>query len=167
MKTIKLMRHAKSSWDNPDLADFDRPLNQRGLRDAPFMGSVIYNNNLGPGLIISSPAKRAKQTAILVKETAGVNTPITYHDQIYEASPTTLLKVVSELPDEYNNILLIGHNPGIEGFIKLLTGEIQSMPTAAFANINLNIAKWSQIEAGCGTVEVIARPKELMKRVDI
>jgi phosphohistidine phosphatase len=167
MKIIKLMRHAKSSWANPDLADFARPLNPRGLWDAPFMGSVIFENDLRPDLIISSPAKRAKQTAILVKETAEVDAPIKYIEQIYEASPGALLKIVSTLSDQYNCVMLVGHNPGIEGFIKLLTGETQTMPTASFAKINLKIEKWTEIEANCGKIEVILRPKELKKRVEI
>jgi phosphohistidine phosphatase len=167
MKIIKLMRHAKSSWENPDLADFDRPLNPRGLKDAPFMGSIIHDNELGPEIIISSPAKRARQTAILFKETAEVKASIEYNDQIYEASPTALLKIVSKLSEDFQSVLLIGHNPGMEGFIRLLTGEIQSMPTAAFASINLSIEKWADVGANCGNLEVILRPKELKKRVEI
>lgn len=167
MKTINLLRHAKSSWDNPDLADFDRPLNTRGLQDAPFMGSIIYENNFVPDLIVSSPAKRAKQTAILIKETVEINTPITYIDQIYEASPTTLLKVASEFSDTNTSVLLIGHNPGIEGFIRILTGEIHQIPTATFTKINLSIEKWSDITVNCGSVEVIIRPKDMIQRVEL
>lgn len=161
------MRHAKSSWDNPDISDFDRPLNQRGLQAAPFMGNQIYKNNLIPNLIVSSPAKRAKQTAILVRESAGVETKISFEDKIYEASPTTLLYLVSEFSDKYESVLLVGHNPGIEGFIRILTSEVHQMPTAAVAQISLNLEKWSDISINCGQLELLMRPKDLMKRVDI
>ncbi len=161
------MRHAKSSWDNPDLSDFDRSLNTRGLHDAPFMGNIIYENNFSPDSIFSSPAKRAKQTAILVKETAEISTPIKFIEQIYEASPAALLKVASEFPETAASALLIGHNPGIEGFIKILTNEIHQIPTATFIRINLSIVEWKDISVGCGSIEVIMRPKELTKRVEI
>lgn len=167
MKTLQIMRHAKSSWDNPNLADFDRPLNSRGLRDAPFMGNVIYKNDFIPDLIVSSPAKRAKQTAVLVKEIAEIKPPIKFIDQIYEASPNTLLKIVAELSDKDDSVLLIGHNPGLEGFIKLLTGEYHQLPTATLVKLNLSIEKWSEITPDCGTVEVVLRPKDLMQRVDV
>lgn len=166
MRKLLIMRHAKSSWDNPDISDFDRPLNARGLQAAPFMGSQIYKNGLIPDLIISSPAKRAKQTAVLVRESAGIEGKIEFVEKIYEASPTTLLYVTSELPDKYKSVLLVGHNPGIEGFIRILTGEIHEMPTASVAQISLNIEKWADISLNCGQLELLMRPKELMKRVD-
>ena len=161
------MRHAKSSWDNTNLADFDRPLNTRGLHDAPFMGSIIYENGFAPEMVFSSPAKRAKQTAVLVKETAGIQSPVKYLDQIYEASPSSLLRVVSEFPEYIDSALLIGHNPGIEGFIKLLTNELHPIPTATFIRINLSVSHWEEITANCGRIEVIMRPKELAQRVEI
>ena len=167
MRTLLIMRHAKSGWDNPDLADFDRPLNSRGLKTAPFMGNIIYENDLQPDFIISSPAKRAKQTAILVKETAQIETKIEYEEKIYEASPTTLLYVAAGIPDEKESVLLVGHNPGIEGFIRMLTGESSVIRTAAIAKISLNIEKWSEIAANSGTLDLLMRPKDLMKRVEI
>jgi phosphohistidine phosphatase len=166
MRKLLIMRHAKSSWDNPDISDFDRPLNQRGLQAAPFMGNQIYKNGLIPDLIVSSTAKRAKQTAILVRESAGVETKITFEDKIYEASPTTLLYVVAELSDKHESVMLVGHNPGMEGFIRILTGEIHQMPTAALAQISLNIEKWNDISINCGQLELLIRPKDLMKRVN-
>lgn len=167
MRKLLIMRHAKSSWDKPDISDFDRPLNQRGLQTAPFMGSQIYKNGLIPDLIVSSPAKRAKQTAVLARESAGVESAIQYEDKIYEASPTTLLYLASELPDKYESVLLVGHNPGIEAFIRILTSEIHQMPTGAIAQISLNIEKWGDISINCGQIEFIMRPRDLMKRVDI
>ena len=123
MKTLYILRHAKSSWDKPDLADFDRPLNERGMIAAPFMGQVIYDRQYQPEIILSSPAKRSKQTAILVKETGELAARIKYDDRIYEASPQILLQVVADTDNKHESLMLVGHNPGIEGFIRFLTGK--------------------------------------------
>lgn len=163
MKTLLILRHAKSSWDNPDIADFDRPLNSRGLEAAPIMGGVLYKNNLQPQKILSSPAKRAKQTAILIKETAQIEGKINYVEGIYEASPLKLLNIVSEVEDKIDSILLVGHNPGLEGFIKMLTGESYEMATAALIKIDLNIENWYDITANRGKVSLFVRPKDEMK----
>ncbi len=159
MKTIYLLRHAKSSWENTDLADFDRPLNRRGLENAPVIGGKIYENKFRIDSIISSPAKRAKQTAILVKEAAQNESAIDFDERIYEASPQRLLKVASETGDDKMSLLLVGHNPGLEGFIKLLTGETKEMPTAALAVIYLKIGRWAEIKANCGELQLLITPK--------
>lgn len=159
MKTLLLLRHAKSSWENADLADFDRPLNSRGLEAAPLVGGIIYDRQLQPDLILSSPAKRAKQTAVLVKETGQIAAKIRYEEKIYEASPSALLQILSEQEDRNEKILLVGHNPGLEGLIKVLTGETTAMATAALAKINLNIEEWKDISASCGQLEFLARPE--------
>lgn len=166
MKTLLILRHAKSSWDNPDLSDFDRPLNTRGLEAAPLMGTVIYNKGLQPQAIFSSPAKRAKQTAILVKETAEVKQEINFIEDIYEASPLRLLRIVSEINDKYETVLLVGHNPGLEGFTKLLTGESYEMPTASLVQIALRIDSWSDITANRGKVLLFVRPKDIGKQAE-
>jgi len=160
MKTIFLLRHAKSSWENSDLSDFDRPLNQRGLETAPFMGEIIFKNQFQIDLIVSSPATRARQTAILVKEAAKINGEIEYDDGIYEASPPRLVKVLSEIVEKYQSAMLVGHNPGMEGLVKFLAGEIQPMPTAALAVIDLKIDKWNEINADCGTLRTLLRPRK-------
>ena len=161
MKKLFLLRHAKSSWENNDLADFDRPLNARGLTAAPQIGEIIYKNHFQIDAIISSPAKRTKQTAILIMKIAEISGSIQYDDRIYEASPRQLLEVLSAIPDECESVMLVGHNPGIEGLIKLLTYEIQVMPTASLAEIELEIEKWSETAAGCANLSRVIRPKEL------
>lgn len=163
MKTLFLLRHAKSSWDDDSLADFDRPLNERGLSTAPFMGETIAKRGFAPGLIISSPANRAARTATLVKESAGLNTEIRHDDRIYEASPQTLRQVATEIDAGVDSAMLVGHNPGMEGFIRHLTGRIEPMPTAALAVIELDIDNWNAIDAGSGKIVEIIRPKEEMK----
>ncbi|MGI9035726.1 MAG: SixA phosphatase family protein [Pyrinomonadaceae bacterium] len=157
MKTLLLLRHAKSSWENADLADFDRPLNSRGLEAAPLAGNIIYDRNLQTDLILSSPAKRAKQTAVLVKETGQIASKIQYEEKIYEASPLTLLSVLAEQDDKNEKILLIGHNPGLEDLVKVLTGEAATMQTATLAKINLEIENWKDISPNCGALEFVAR----------
>ena len=97
MKTLFLMRHAKSSWDDADLADFQRPLNDRGLRTAPFMGELMREKGFAPAIILSSPAERAKQTASAAKKAGGFRSELRFDGRIYEASPHTLSQVVSEI----------------------------------------------------------------------
>lgn len=164
MKTLFVLRHAKSSWENPDWADFERPLNSRGLDAARFIGELIYDRRLGPQIIISSPAKRAKQTAVLVKELAEITKPVKFDERIYEASPHALFNLIREFDEKYQSVLIVGHNPGFENLVRLLTGETVSMPTAALAKINLKINKWSDLETGVGELEFLLRPKEEMKK---
>jgi len=154
------MRHAKSSWDDSDLADFDRPLSDRGEAAAPFMGELIAARGLAPEEIVSSPAKRALQTATLVKESGGIEAPIRLDERIYEAGAQTLKQVASEFRDELDIMMMIGHNPGFEGFVSFLTGKQESMPTAALAVIDLDIDKWSDVKNGEGDLIEVIRPKE-------
>ena len=154
------MRHAKSSWDDSDLADFDRPLSDRGEAAAPFMGELIAGRGLAPEEIVSSPAKRALQTATLVKESGGIEAPIRLDERIYEAGAQTLKQVASEFRDELDIMMMIGHNPGFEGFVSFLTGRQESMPTAALAVIDLDIDKWSDVKNGEGDLIEVIRPKE-------
>jgi phosphohistidine phosphatase len=163
MKTIYILRHAKSSWDDESLSDFERPLNERGINTAPFMGEVISRRGYSPAVIISSPAKRAATTATLVKESSGLNADLRCDDRIYEASPNTLRQVASEIGDDLDSAMLVGHNPGMEGFIRYLTGQIEPMPTAALAVISLAIDSWKDLDADTGTIVEIIRPKDEMK----
>lgn len=161
MKTLLILRHAKSSWDDTDLSDFERPLNARGLTAAPLMGKVMREKHITPDLIISSPAQRARQTTNLLRKTAEFDVPVNYEEKVYEASPLTLLHIAAGIDAEKETVLFIGHNPGLEGFIKVLTGENESMPTAALAKINLNIENWREISTGCGTLAFLIRPKDI------
>jgi phosphohistidine phosphatase len=165
MKKIFILRHAKSSWIDPKLSDFERPLNDRGLNAAPFMGELIARRGLFPDAIVSSPAKRAAQTATLLKESAGLNIEIKFDDRIYEASPNTLRQAVSELDNNLDSVMLVGHNPGIEGFIRYLTGQTESMPTAALAIIKLKIDRWADIAADSGKLIEVIRPKDEMHAI--
>ena len=160
MKRLLLMRHAKSSWDDQDLADFDRPLNDRGLAAAPFMGELIAGRGLAPDEIVSSPAKRAVHTATLFKDSGGFEALIRLEERIYEAGPQTLKQVAAEFRDEFDVVMMVGHNPGFEGFVSYLTGKHESMPTAAVAVIDLNIDNWSDVKNAEGDLIEVIRPKE-------
>lgn len=163
MKLLFLLRHAKSSWTDAGLSDFERPLNERGLNAAPFMGELMSRHSLSPEVIIASPATRAAQTARLVKEAGGSNAEIRQEERIYEASPNTLRQVISELSDDLNSAMLVGHNPGMEGLIRYLTDRIEPMPTAALAVIKLKIDSWNEIRQDCGEVVSVYRPKDEMQ----
>jgi len=161
MKRLYVMRHAKSSWDDASLADYDRPLNERGLETAPMMGRLIRARGYIPDVVLSSPAKRAKKTAKLSTEAAKITSSILFDEQIYEASPQTLIKVLAGLDDHARSAMVVGHNPGMEGLIRLLTGDMATMPTAAFAIIDLDIEKWSDIDYETGRLVELLRPKEV------
>jgi phosphohistidine phosphatase len=163
MKTLYILRHAKSSWDDSDLADFDRPLNDRGKTTAPFMGEVMQRNGYAPAVIISSPAVRARETAKLAKQAGALEADIKLEERIYEASPQALQQVISEVDDRFDSAMVVGHNPGMEGFIRLLTGKSEPMPTASLAIIDLDTPSWAAIKPGSGTLTRIIRPKDEMK----
>lgn len=162
MKTLYILRHAKSSWDDHSLSDFERPLNGRGLRAAPFIGSMMKEHGFKPDAIVSSPAKRAEQTAELVRDGAGLDKEIEFNERIYEATVGTLIAVISATIEERTSLLFVGHNPSIEGLVYYLTGEIAPMPTAALAVIKLDIDNWTAISAGRGTLIRVFRPREEM-----
>ncbi len=157
------MRHAKSSWSEASLADIERPLNERGLRAAPFMGKLMHEKGYEPDVILTSSAVRSRHTAALVKEAGKLRGVLQFEPSIYEASPNGLRQVVSELTKTHKSAMIVGHNPGIEGFIRFLTGTLEPMPTAALAWIELDIDKWSETNDGCGTLQTIVRPKDVMK----
>jgi phosphohistidine phosphatase len=161
MKTLYLLRHAESGRQEPGLEDFDRPLNDRGREAAPLVGRLIRERKLRVDLLLSSPAVRARQTAALVKESAGLSAGLLYDGRIYEADAAALLEVVTQAAEPAEALLLVGHNPGLERLLALLTGETRSMPTAALACVALDVEKWVQARVGAGRLEWLVRPKEL------
>lgn len=161
MKTLYLLRHAKSSWKDPELQDYDRPLNGRGMETAPLVGRFIRKRKLRFDLLISSPATRARQTAALVKESAGLSAELLYDERIYEADAARLLEVITQAAESADALMLVGHNPGMEELLTFLTGEEQHMPTAALACVALDVDKWGKARARTGRLEWLVRPKEL------
>jgi phosphohistidine phosphatase len=161
MKTIFIMRHAESDWENSNFEDFDRPLNTEGFASAPRMGNILYRIGVKLDLIISSPAKRAKQTAVLVSAGATIPTKMIFEDELYSSSPNTLLKTISRLKSDCDTVLLIGHNPGIEGLVLTLTGKLTEVYPASIVEIKLNLQSWDKIAEKCGIVGRKLSPNEL------
>ena len=127
------------------------------------MGKYILKQKLAPDGIVSSPAKRARQTVDLVVKASGLTIAPAFDKRIYEATARGLLEVVRQFDDAANTQMMIGHNPGFEEFLKSLTGETQVMPTAALASIELDVEKWKKVEPGVGKLKWIVRPKELKR----
>lgn len=161
MLNLFLMRHAKSSWDTPGLADFDRPLNERGKKAAPFMGEVFASKNCAVDLVLCSPAKRTRQTADLFMKAAGLDTPIDFEDGIYEASCRSLVNIIKRQDSESKNLLMIGHNPGFGELLFYLTQNREHFPTAALARISFDFEDWMHVNSETGKFHWILRPKEL------
>ena len=145
MKTLLILRHAKSSWKHPELADHERPLNKRGQHDAPKIGSLLVDRELLPQLILSSTSIRTRQTAEALIQTSGFSGKVEFLDSLYMAEPPAYLKALRALPDDLERVLVIGHNPGLEGLVQLLGGQIVALPTAALAHIVLPIQSWSSL----------------------
>jgi phosphohistidine phosphatase len=161
MKTLLLLRHAKSSWDDASLKDFDRPLNERGSRAAPLVGRFMREQGVAPDLVLCSPARRTRETVALVAQAAHWDAPVRFDERIYEASVERLVEVISQIEEKANKALVIGHNPGMEELIFHLTGEEKRVPTAALAQVALDVEKWGKIHQGCGTLDWLVKPKQL------
>ncbi|MGQ0736903.1 MAG: SixA phosphatase family protein [Acidobacteriota bacterium] len=163
MKTLLVLRHAKSSWSDPALDDRDRPLNERGRRDAPRVGALLRTHRLRPDLIISSDAVRARLTAQEVAKAARSPAEILLDGRLYLANPNEILSVVRTVTeDQGDTVMIVGHNPGLEQLIAQLTGERTEMPTAALAHVTLPIDRWREVEASTrGTLVGLWRPRDL------
>lgn len=148
MKTLTLVRHAKSSWKDRTLRDRDRPLNKRGTRDAPVMGQRIAAAGIRPSLIVSSPAVRAWTTAKAVA--AELSYPIEFlqrDDNLYLASLDDWLDVVAAQEESFNSIMLFGHNPGLTDFANYLSpGLTHNVPTAGVVSVNIDRGDWQLYE---------------------
>lgn len=144
MKTLTILRHAKSSWDNPALIDFDRPLNKRGERDAPEMGRRMLGAGIRPSLVISSPALRAWSTAKIVA--AELSYPAEFlqrEKDLYHASADRLFDVIARQDEGFNNMLLVAHNPGLTDLAnKLIPGLTSNLPTAGYVSIEVDTETW-------------------------
>ena len=162
MKTLLVFRHAKSSWKNANLADFDRPLNKRGKRDAPRMGELIRREGIVPDLIICSSAERALATAEAAALACGYDSEIKTTRQLYHAWSDEYLEVLNAVPDPHDRVMIVGHNPGMENLIEELTGDWIRMPTATLVQISLEIDTWSELSFESSALLVnFWRPKEL------
>ena len=162
MKTLLIMRHAKSSWNYPELSDYDRPLNKRGKRDAPRMGEHLRQEGLVPDRILSSSAKRARSTARRVAKAAGYTRKVKKLDALYDSVLGAYYKTLQVLPDTYQSVMVVGHNPTMEELVSHLSGRITWMPTAALAHIELPIEHWEAFDLYTkGTLVNLWTPKTL------
>ena len=160
MKQLFLVRHAKSSWGNPKLSDFDRPLNERGNKDKVVMGERLKNRLVKVDLIISSTAKRTTQTSIALAK--GIEYPtnkIEFMDEIYHASPSAMLSVINRTNNEIEDLVLVGHNPGISMLCDYLCNYSVDFPTLGVAKISFETNDWQEVFGETGTLEWFDYPK--------
>lgn len=171
MRTLSLLRHAKSSWDDNALTDFERPLAPRGEAAAPLMGRHMRDIGLAPDLVICSAALRTRETARLaLAEFGGDAPPIVYDERIYEASTADLLSRLQEVDAAIEHVLMIGHNPGLQRLVLQLTGGrlgadaaqiAEKLPTGALVVMALDIARWEDLKDGVGRVTHYMTPRRL------
>lgn len=161
MKTLLLLRHAKSSWSDPSLSDHQRPLNKRGRHDAPRIGRLIQHLGLEPQRIICSDAARTLATSRMVMEQTGWECPLTPTPDLYLAPPESYLQILHQMEDSIGCVMMVGHNPGIEATVELLTGELEFTPTGALAHIEFDAESWTHasLDGGARLVDFY-RPKE-------
>jgi phosphohistidine phosphatase len=147
MKTLYLIRHAKSDWDNPLLSDFDRPLNKRGKKNAPFMGNILAKAHIHPDLILSSPALRAQMTASKIAKQIGYDSDlIVYSEMLYAADYETIKSVLKSVLSTQQTVFLIGHNPGLTEFAEYISGHaIDNIPTCGLVCVKLKEDNWKNI----------------------
>jgi phosphohistidine phosphatase len=167
-RELLILRHAKSDWASDAASDFERPLAKRGKKDAPRVGSWLYREGIVPDRIISSPAHRARDTALKVSKALDLKKKqIIWDEAVYEADVPALLGVLARVPSADATVMLIGHNPGLEELIRYLAGDDVAepedgklLPTAAFARLEMP-DDWTRLEPGCASLLRIVRPRQL------
>ncbi|HWK06263.1 MAG TPA: histidine phosphatase family protein [Puia sp.] len=162
MKTLLLIRHAKSSWDNAHITDMDRPLNDRGKHDAPVMAQRLIKANIKVDLFVSSPARRAKNTAeIFIREFGRKESGILFIPELYHASVQAFKEVVSGLDESYGSAAVFSHNPGITAFVNTLTSvRLDNMPTCAIFAVTSLATQWSEFLTAGTTFWFFDYPKK-------
>jgi phosphohistidine phosphatase len=163
MKTLYIIRHAKSSWNYPGLSDFERPLNERGKRDAPRMGKRLKEKGVRPDLFLSSPAKRAFSTAKRIANVLGYEKEhIKTDKKLYHADDETMLEVIHGLKNKYNEVMVFGHNPGLTDFVNALMDTehpIDNIPTSGVVCFQFQTDAWATITWGTGHLLFFDYPK--------
>jgi len=170
MLTLSLLRHAKSSWSNPTLADRERPLTTRGVADAPLMGKAMAERGIDPELVLCSSARRTRDTLDLVLPELRVEPKVVYFDELYHASPAQMLEMLHGIQPGANRVMLVGHNPEIQSFALDLVGSgpkhfrdrlRTKYPTAGLAVINFVSGLWKSVSVNSGTLNLFLSPKDL------
>ncbi|MGH7500793.1 MAG: SixA phosphatase family protein [Longimicrobiales bacterium] len=169
MKTLLLIRHAKSSWDEPSLPDFQRPLSDRGRSAAPRMGRFMKNEGLIPDAVLCSGARRAVETWQSIAPLFD-SARVQIDDTLYMAAPDAMLSWVKRLPDDVQSVLMIGHNPGFEELALRLAGDgrkepmkrlRKKYPTGALAVLRFDAGSWTGVDDGTGFLDHFVRPKDV------
>jgi len=162
MKTLYVIRHAKSSWDDPELTDFERPLNERGKKDAPRMGKRLKEKDIHPQLLLSSPAKRAFSTSKRIADAIGYSREnIKTEKELYHADAETILSILRKLGDNISTLMIFGHNPGLTDFVNQLgkNTSIENIPTCGVVAFSLRIEHWRDLGFNSGELIFFDYPK--------
>lgn len=146
MKKLYIIRHAKSSWSDAELNDFERPLNKRGKANAPMMGERLKEKGVMPDIIISSPAKRAKSTAEMIAKEVGYEKKVLFDENIYESSVDELRKILTCINDENSTAFLFGHNPELNMLVDYYVKFYENIPTCGVVEIEFSCESWAEIE---------------------
>ena len=163
MKTILLLRHAKSDWGDRNMADIDRPLNARGQAAAPVMATWIAEHGLSPDLVLCSTARRTRETLALVRPALADKVPEVLDKALYLAEVPVLLARLRGLDDAVGTVLVIAHNPGLEDLAAKLSDFAGTMPTAGLVVLRFDVATWKQIAPGGGKLRAFVTPKGLQQ----
>lgn len=163
MKTLYVVRHAKSSWDNPFLNDADRPLNDRGKRDAPRMAKRLLEKKIVPDLMIASPATRAITTCHIMAQVLGITDDrIKVERSLYHANPSGVLQLVKDTGNQFGQVMIFGHNPGLTDFVNALRTDrsiIENIPTCGIVGFSIAIDAWSDLKWRQGKLDFFDYPK--------
>lgn len=167
MKLLILLRHAKSDWGTEELADFDRPLNERGKQDAPRMARYLKDSRIIPQRIVSSPARRARKTAsFMAQGIAGDDSVLSFVSNIYAASVDTLLDVIRDFDNDIECYMLVGHNPGLtllaNHLIKNPDQHLDNIPTTGVVVLQLNVSDWHSIDASQAELAEFITPADVV-----
>ena len=160
MKRLFIIRHAKSSWKDVTLDDFDRPLNKRGKKDAPFMAKLLKDKSIYPDLILSSPATRAKVTAITIAKELDMEEKIVFKERIYESSLSTLINCLKKADDTNQIIFIIGHNPSLNALAYEFVDFDENIPTMGIVEIKFNVNNWKDINENNASLISFEYPKK-------
>ena len=168
MRTLYVLRHAKSDWSDGSLKDFDRPLNDRGRKAAKVIGKEMGKRKIKPDLVLTSPAVRADQTLRLVEEASGASFEVSKDERIYMAELQSLIDLIRSAPDDAKRLMIVGHNPGLQRLVlslakpgKLRDEATEKFPTAALAKIDFGAGSWRDVAPGDGILEILLRPRDL------
>ena len=172
MLTLSLLRHAKSSWNNPSLPDQERPLATRGVSDAPLMGRAMAERGIDPDLVLCSSARRTRDTLALVLPELKVEPQVIYNDELYHPSPGEMLEILRNVPPSASRLLIVGHNPEIQAFALDLVGSgpkhyrdqlREKFPTGGLAVINFTSGNWKGVAVNSGSLNLFISPKDVRK----